>query len=65
MPDTATALANDQDSPSLSQFERVVDTFIETSKTFNDIKRNRSWWLPFVIIAVLCYMFFFVALQHV
>jgi hypothetical protein len=65
MPDTATALANDQDLPSLSPFERVVDTFIEPSKTFKDIKRNRSWWLPFVIIAVLGYVFCFVAVQHV
>jgi hypothetical protein len=65
MPDTASALANDQDSPSLSQFERVVDTFIEPSKTFHDIKRNRSWWLPFVIMAVLGYIFCFVAVQHV
>jgi hypothetical protein len=65
MPDTISALANDQDSPSLSQFERVVDTFIEPSKTFHDIKRNRSWWLPFVIIAVLGYIFCFVAVQHV
>jgi hypothetical protein len=65
MPDTASALANDQDAPHLSQFERVVDTFIEPSKTFHDIKRNRSWWLPFVIIAVLGYIFSFAAVQHV
>ena len=65
MPDTASALASDQDAPHLSQFERVVDTFIEPSKTFQDIKRNRSWWLPFVIIAVLGYVFCFVAVQHV
>ena len=50
---------------SLSQVERVVDTFIEPSKTFNDIKRNRSWWLPFVILAVLGYVFCGVAVQHV
>jgi hypothetical protein len=65
MPDTASALASDQDAPHLSLFERVVDTFIEPSKTFQDIKRNRSWWLPFVIIAVLGYVFCFVAVQHV
>jgi hypothetical protein len=65
MPDAASALANDQDSLTLSQLERVVDTFIEPSKTFNDIKRNRSWWLPFLILAVLGYVFSFVAVQHV
>jgi Yip1 domain len=65
MTDTASALVNDPDSPSLSQVERVVNTFIEPSKTFNDIKRNRSWWLPFAIIAVLGYIFCFSAVQHV
>ena len=65
MPDTASALANDQDAPHLSQVERVVNTFIEPSKTFNDIKRNRSWWLPFLILVVLGYGFCFAAVQHV
>jgi Yip1 domain len=36
----------------LSQVERVVDTFIAPSKTFMDILRNTSWWLPF-LLAVL------------
>jgi Yip1 domain len=36
----------------LSQVERVVDTFIAPSKTFTDILRNTSWWLPF-LLAVL------------
>jgi hypothetical protein len=40
----------------LSQVERVVDTFVAPSKTFTDILRNRSWWLPFLltIIVSLC-----------
>jgi hypothetical protein len=65
MPETASALANDQDAPHLSQIERVVNTFIEPSKTFSDIKRNRSWWLPFLILVVLGYGFCFAAVQHV
>jgi hypothetical protein len=36
----------------LSQVERVVDTFVAPSKTFKDILRNTSWWLPFVLIAL-------------
>lgn len=44
----------------LSQWERVSDTFTAPSKTFGDIKSgHRSWWLPFVIFAVLGYVFFF------
>jgi hypothetical protein len=39
--------------PGLSQVERVVDTFIAPSKTFTDILRSRSWWLPFLLIVVI------------
>jgi hypothetical protein len=44
-------------TPGLSQVERVVDTFIAPSKTFTDILRNQSWWLPFLIIAIVGYGF--------
>jgi len=46
-------------TPPLSQGERVIDTFIAPSKTFTDILRNQSWWLPFLIIAVIGYAFIF------
>lgn len=36
----------------LSQIERVVDTFIAPSKTFTDILRSSSWWLPFLLLVV-------------
>ncbi|HUZ97600.1 MAG TPA: YIP1 family protein, partial [Edaphobacter sp.] len=39
--------------PGLSQVERVVDTFVAPSKTFTDILRSRSWWLPFLLIVVI------------
>ena len=34
----------------LNQIERVVDTLIAPSKTFADILRSSSWWLPFVLM---------------
>jgi hypothetical protein len=37
----------------LSQVERVVDTFIAPSKTFTDILRSTSWWLPFILLVVV------------
>ncbi|MGA3161107.1 MAG: YIP1 family protein [Terracidiphilus sp.] len=44
---------------SLSQWQRVANTFTAPSKTFEDIKRgNRSWWLPLVIMALVSYIFF-------
>ena len=36
----------------LSEVERVVDTFVAPSKTFKDILRSTSWWLPFLLIAL-------------
>jgi hypothetical protein len=45
--------------PGLSQWQRVVDTFAAPSKTFTDIKAgNRSWWMPFLILALVSYIFF-------
>ncbi|HEX7159331.1 MAG TPA: Yip1 family protein, partial [Edaphobacter sp.] len=37
----------------LSEVERVVNTFVAPSKTFTDIRRNASWWLPFLILVVM------------
>ena len=41
------------EGPGLSQVERVVDTFVAPSKTFTDILRNRSWWLPFLLTVIV------------
>ena len=46
-------------APGLSQWQRVTNTFTAPSKTFEDIKRgNKSWWLPFLILAVAGYILF-------
>ena len=37
----------------LGQVERVVDTFIAPTKTFKDILRNTSWWLPFLLLVLV------------
>jgi len=43
----------------LTQIQRVTDTFVAPSKTFEDIKRgNRSWWMPLIIAALASYMLF-------
>jgi len=38
--------------PGLSEPQRLVNVFIAPSKTFEDLKRNASWWVPWVIAAV-------------
>ena len=46
-------------TPGLSQWQRVANIFSAPSKTFEDIKRgNRSWWLPFLIMALVGYILF-------
>ncbi len=41
----------------LSQVERVVDTFVAPTKTFTDIRRNASWWLPFLLGIIVSLVF--------
>lgn len=36
-------------APPLNEIERVVDTFVAPSKTFVDVRRSASWWLPWLI----------------
>jgi len=40
------------EQPPLSQVERVVVTFIAPSKTFSDIRRSASWWVPWILLAI-------------
>jgi hypothetical protein len=51
--------------PGLSQVERVVDTFVAPTKTFTDILRDSSWWLPYLLSAVLGLLFAYVILNKV
>ena len=47
----------------LTQVERVVDTFISPSKTFVDILRDASWWLPW-LLSILVTLGFGIAIQQ-
>ena len=43
----------------LSQIQRVASIFSAPSRTFEDIRDGRrSWWLPFVIVALVSYLLF-------
>lgn len=52
-------------TPALSQGERVIDTFIAPSKTFTDILRSQSWWLPFLLAVIVSYGFLFAIQKQV
>lgn len=40
------------DEKPLTEVERVVDTYIAPVKTFTDIRRNASWWVPWLLISI-------------
>src|SRR5579875_1178935 len=41
----------------LSQVARIVDAYVAPSKTFIDIRRNASWWLPFLLTIIVSVFF--------
>jgi Yip1 domain len=42
---------------SLSEGARIIDTFIAPSKTFTDLRRNASWWGPWLLISIVSIVF--------
>lgn len=50
---TPLAASAQESTPALSQVERVVDTFVAPSRTFTDIRRSSSWWLPWLLSAIV------------
>jgi len=44
--------------PGLSEPQRLMNTFFAPSKTFTDIRRNASWWVPLLLISIFSISFF-------
>jgi hypothetical protein len=65
MMDDIVAVEGQTAGPGLSQVERVVDTFVAPTKTFKDILRDSSWWLPYLLGALLGILFAYVILNRV
>lgn len=53
------------ESASLSEAARIIDTFIAPSKTFTDLRRNASWWAPFLLMVVISSIFVYTAGQKI
>jgi hypothetical protein len=45
------------DPAPLSEGARLIDTFIAPSKTFTDLRRNSSWWVPWLLISAFSLLF--------
>lgn len=62
---TEAVMQPDASTKPLSQGQRVVDAFVAPSKTFTDILRSSSWWLPWLMGAVLSIAFGYTVQQKV
>ena len=49
----------------LSEGARIIDTFIAPSKTFTDLRRNASWWGPFLLMVIVSTIFVYSAGQKI
>jgi hypothetical protein len=58
-------LSPEPEGPGLSEPQRLINVFIAPKKTFEDLKRNPSWWVPFVVSAVFGLLFGIVVVQKV
>ena len=59
---TAAAAAS---QPPLSEPARIINTFIAPSTTFADIRRNQSWWVPWLLMSIVSLAFVFVMGQKI
>jgi len=55
----------DQQPAPLSEGQRLIDTFIAPSKTFTDLRRSAMWWAPFLIIAIIGFLFVYTIDQKI
>jgi hypothetical protein len=44
-------------SARLSEPQRLINTFVAPSKTFEDLKLNSSWWVPWIIGSIVALLF--------
>jgi hypothetical protein len=45
------------EAPGLPEGARIINTFIAPSKTFTDLRRNASWWGPWLLISIFALIF--------
>ncbi|MGI9101326.1 MAG: YIP1 family protein [Terriglobales bacterium] len=51
--------------PPLSETARILNTFIAPTQTFADIRCNQSWWVPWLLMAIVSLGFVFMIGQKV
>ena len=51
--------------PKLSEMSRLVNVYVAPTKTFEDIRRNASWWAPLLVVVASFALLAFAASQKV
>jgi hypothetical protein len=52
-------------APAMSEGARILNTFIAPSRTFTDLRRNASWWGPWILISIFSIAFFYAVQKQV
>jgi hypothetical protein len=51
--------------PPLTEPARLINTLVAPGKTFADIRRNQSWWVPWLLLSIVSLGFVFVMGQKI
>lgn len=62
LPNSSSAVA---EVTPLSEGARLVNTFIAPSKTFTDLRRNASWWAPWILLSIVSVLFIYTISQKI
>src|ERR1700686_507553 len=57
LPALPAPIASTPEAPRLSEGARILNTFIAPSRTFTDLRRNASWWGPWLLISICSLLF--------
>src|SRR2546423_4921171 len=49
----------------LSEGQRIINTFTDPPKTFTDLRRKPSWYVPWLLLSVFSYLLVFAVSQKV
>ena len=53
------------ESAPLTEGQRLAYTFFAPSKTFTDLRRNASWWGPYLLVVIVSFLFCYTVDQKV
>src|SRR5947209_2638777 len=64
-PVVSAPIQSEPTGPGLSQGQRLINMFFAPRKTFEDLKRKSSWWVPWFVTGIFIVIFGVVAVQKI